>query len=335
MFNKIYSFLKEFIKDNWKTLIICLIIILINVIKLPYEVEMPGGIIKLNDRVTIDGKQTEIEGSYNMAYVSVVEGNITYILLGLIIPDWDVVPSEDVKYENETTEEAHSRDKLYLEQSISSAKVAALKAANKEFEINNKINYVSHILEGSNNTLKVGDNIIKINGEELFESSDISNIIEQIGPDKEVSITVIRDGKEQEEKAVLYEDNGRTLIGINVITTCEVESNYDIEIDTKKRESGPSGGMMMSLMIYGELTNQDLTKGRKIVGTGTINLDGTVGAIGGVKYKVMGAVKNKADLIIVPKDNYEEAIKVKEEKKYDIEIISVETLEDAIEYLEG
>lgn len=335
MFNKIYSFLKEFIKDNWKTLIICFIIILINVIKLPYEVEMPGGIIKLNDRVTIDGKQTEIEGSYNMAYVSVVEGNITYILLGLIIPDWDVVPSEDVKYENETTEEAHSRDKLYLEQSISSAKVAALKAANKEFEINNKINYVSHILEGSNNTLKVGDNIIKINGEELFESSDISNIIEQIGPDKEVSITVIRDGKEQEEKAVLYEDNGRTLIGINVITTCEVESNYDIEIDTKKRESGPSGGMMMSLMIYGELTNQDLTKGRKIVGTGTINLDGTVGAIGGVKYKVMGAVKNKADLIIVPKDNYEEAIKVKEEKKYDIEIISVETLEDAIEYLEG
>ena len=71
------------------------------------------------------------------------------------------------------------------------------------------------------------------------------------------------------------------------------------------------------------------------MGTGTIDEYGNVGEIGGVKYKLMGAVKDKADVFLVPKDNYEEAMEVKEEKDYDIEIVSVEKLVDAINYLEG
>ena len=90
----------------------------------------------------------------------------------------------------------------------------------------------------------------------------------------------------------------------------------------------------MALMVYNALTKQDLTKGMKVVGTGTIDLDGKVGEIGGVKYKLMGAVKNKADVFLVPKENYKEAMRVKEKKKYDIEIVEVRTLKDAIDYLE-
>ena len=91
----------------------------------------------------------------------------------------------------------------------------------------------------------------------------------------------------------------------------------------------------MTLMTYNSLTKQDLTYGKKIVGTGTISLDGSVGEIGGVKYKLMGAVNNKADIFLVPEGNYEEAMKVKEDKKYDIEIVKVTKLQDAIDYLEG
>ena len=62
---------------------------------------------------------------------------------------------------------------------------------------------------------------------------------------------------------------------------------------------------------------------------------GNVGDIGGVKFKLMGAVNNKADIFLVPEENYEEAIKVKKEKGYNIEIVSVKTLKDAIDYLEA
>ena len=90
----------------------------------------------------------------------------------------------------------------------------------------------------------------------------------------------------------------------------------------------------MALITYNALTKQDLTKGKTIVGTGTINMNGDVGEIGGIKYKVMGAAKSKADIMLVPEENYEEAISVKNEKGYDLEIVSISTLRDAIEYLE-
>ena len=118
------------------------------------------------------------------------------------------------------------------------------------------------------------------------------------------------------------------------MTTFDIESNVNVQIDSKASESGPSGGMMMALMAYNAVTKQDLTNGLKIVGTGTIDLDGNVGEIGGVKYKLMGAVKNKADVFFVPVENYDEAIEVKNKKKYDIEVVKVATLKDAINYLE-
>jgi PDZ domain-containing protein len=73
-----------------------------------------------------------------------------------------------------------------------------------------------------------------------------------------------------------------------------------------------------------------------IVGTGTIDIDGKVGEIGGVKYKLKGAIKNDADIFFVPNGkNYEEAIKLKKKHGYDIKIVGVSTLDDAISYLEN
>ena len=151
----------------------------------------------------------------------------------------------------------------------------------------------------------------------------------------EIVFTVLRDGKEKKVNGKIYEEDGALYVGISVITTFDIGSDIKVEIETKAAESGPSGGMMMALMTYNSITKQDLTHGKKIVGTGTISLDGTVGAIGGVKYKLMGAVSEKADIFLVPADNYEEALDVKKEKGYNIDIVSVNTLQDAIDYLEG
>jgi len=90
---------------------------------------------------------------------------------------------------------------------------------------------------------------------------------------------------------------------------------------------------MCALDIYNKITEFDLTKGRKIAGTGSIDENGNVGAIEGVKYKLAGAIKNKSDVFIVPSKNYEEAIKLKEKNNYNIEIIEADTLTNVIEKL--
>ena len=114
----------------------------------------------------------------------------------------------------------------------------------------------------------------------------------------------------------------------------EYKTNPNIQIFIDKNESGPSGGMITALTIYNSLVEDDITKGLTIVGTGTIDLDGNIGSIGGIEYKLKSAVKKKADLFIVPMDeNYEEAIKLKKENNYDIDIIGVSTFDEVLEYL--
>ena len=93
---------------------------------------------------------------------------------------------------------------------------------------------------------------------------------------------------------------------------------------------------MLTLTLYSYLNNIDLTDGKKIVGTGTIDASGNVGEISGIKYKLIGAVKKGADVFIVPVgENYKEAKKVKEEKNYDIKLVPVKTFKEALAYLEG
>lgn len=327
--------MKKFIKENLFYIIIISLFFVINFVRIPYEVEMPGGIINLTERVKIDGKKVKIKGSYNMAYVGTVEGYIPYILYGLINPDWDVSKIEDNLYEGETIEDANKRNKIYLENSKNQAIVAALKQANIEYETSNIINHVLYIDPLAKTDLKVGDHIISVDKVDIDNVNMILEMIKENKIDKKLDIIVERDGKTVNCYAKIIEIAKEKKIGIVLSTTFDIKSAKKIEIDTKASESGPSGGLMMGLMIYSSLTDTDLTKGRKVVGTGTINSEGQVGEIGGVKYKLMGAVKNKADVFLVPKENYKEAIKVKEEKKYKIEIVKIETLKEAIDYLGG
>ena len=152
--------------------------------------------------------------------------------------------------------------------------------------------------------IKAGDYILTLNGQKITTKQQFIHLLQK-NREKEIVLTIKR------KKKIIK-----------------------IKIKFKNSESGASGGLMMSLSIYDSFIKEDLTKGLKIAGTGTIDQDGNVGKIDGVKYKVMGAVKDKADIFLVPAgSNYKEAIKTKKEKKYKIKIIKVKTLDEAISKL--
>ena len=116
----------------------------------------------------------------------------------------------------------------------------------------------------------------------------------------------------------------------------EYETIPKVKINVDDNESGPSGGLITALAIYNSLVETDITNNLTIVGTGTIEEDGSIGSIGGVEYKLKSAVRSNADLFIVPMDeNYESAIKYKKENNYEIDIIGVSTFDEAVKYLEN
>ena len=145
---------------------------------------------------------------------------------------------------------------------------------------------------------------------------------------------ILRDEKEQDALIKVKNIDNKKVSGISILELYDYETSPEIELSFKNNESGSSGGLMLALSIYDKLISEDLTNGLKIVGTGTIDFDGNVGEIDGVEYKLMGAVKQKADLFIVPTgENYETCLKLKEERGYNIELIEAKTFDETIEIL--
>lgn len=326
--------IKTFWVENYKFLLAIVLIFALFMIELPYKIYAPGGMVDLSERVSVEDGQ-EYDGTLGMAYVSMVKGSIPYLLLSYVIPDWDIVPESELKYDNETMEEKIEADKISTEQSIDSAIIAAYRLEGKEIEIESENVHITYIDEQANTDLEILDVVKSVNGVEVKSTEELKSLIQNYEAGEEVKFLVERNGEEKECHATLYDSEDGVKVGVALTVTYNYQEEPEASITMKQSESGPSGGLMMSLAIYNSLVDEDITKGKTVVGTGTIDIDGNVGAIGGVKYKLIGAVKNKADVFLVPKDNYEEAIEVKNEKGYDITILAVDTLSDAIESLES
>lgn len=334
MINKIYDKLKKLIKENYKFLITILVLFLFFFYEFPFVIYRPGGTIDLSERVTIEGGY-ETEGSLSMAYVSMLRGNIPFVLLSFVIPNWDLVESEKITMENESVEESIIRDRLYLEEGLDNATIAAFELAGKEIKIQKVHHVVTYITKDAKTDLELGDVILSVNNQEFELLSDLQEYINSLKKDEIVNFKVLRDYKETTCSAKIYEIQDALKVGISIINKYEYETNPKIQIATKSSESGSSGGLMTALSIYNTLVEEDITQKKHIVGTGTIDIQGNVGEIGGVKYKLLGAEKAKADIFLCPQENYEEALEIKEKNKLKLTLIPVKTLQEAVEALQS
>ncbi|MBE6147576.1 MAG: PDZ domain-containing protein [Firmicutes bacterium] len=336
MLVKVYEEIKKIIKDNYLFFSFYFILLAVLFYPLPYYIYSGGGLIDIDDKIKIE-ESTESKGNYNLCYVSEMRATLPTYLIAKLIPswDWELVPIETLTLnEDETDDDMLERDRIFLNNGNSNAMKVAYEKAGKNITIKERNNYIIYIDENANTDLKIGDDIRRIENQEITSLDDISTIIQNKKAGDIIEIDIIRDNKEKTVNATLIEVEGRIIIGISFQINTEYETDPKITFSFNKNEAGSSGGLMMSLSIYDKLVDEDITRGRKIAGTGTIDENGNVGSIGGVKYKLSGAVKKKADIFLVPLgENYDECIEIQKKKKYDIEIIGVSTFDEALEKL--
>lgn len=333
MINKYYANIKKIIRENIGFFIIWFVVILLFLGDTPYLIYTPGSYIDLKTRLDVD-TDNKTSGTFGMAYVSVVKASPIFIGISYLNKNWDLISKDKVKYDDETLKDAEKRDKISMDEAVSNAKIAAFKEALGTYNIDD-VHHIITYLDSNDTELKLFDEIKSVDGITINNLEDIRNVVatKQIGT--KMNIEVIRNEKLITVSSSVYEIDGRKILGISLTDVYDVTTNPEVEIKIKSNESGPSGGLMMSLSIYNSLVSEDISKGKKIIGTGTIDVNGNVGEIGGVKYKLIGAVKNKADVFLCPKENYEEAVKVAKDNNYDIKIVAVSTLKEAIEELEN
>ncbi len=332
----LFNNIKKYLKEYYKVIIVYVLILALFLVEFPYYISAPGGLINTEEKI----KTTEnfkMKGSLNMAYVSEIHATIPTLIISLFNDDWDIEKEEDVKNDNETIEEKNYRNKMLLEEANDTALLVAYKHSDIDYSIENSKVYITYIDELANTNLKIGDQILKVDNKKIKDKNDLFTYIasKKIGDKISLEVKDIN-GENKKRTSTLINVLDEPKVGAIVTETFNLKSNKKVEFNFKNSESGSSGGLMLTLTLYSHLNEIDLTKGKTIVGTGTIDINGNVGEISGIKYKLIGAVNKKADIFLVPAgNNYKEAKKVKKEKGYDIELVPVKTFEDALKYLKN
>lgn len=325
----------SFIQEEYKFILFLILFYCILQIPVNYYITTGGGISDVSSRIRVEEKH-ESKGSFNISYVTELQKStvLTYAL-SYVIPTWERESANSYKYsEEESTKDIQLRSEMDLEEANSTATYWAYTLAGKEINRLSTHIYVAALSPQFETPLKVGDEIVSIDGIKKETITEYKEYFQTKKENDSVTVQIIRNAKPKEVTTTLYSYEDRLILGISLQLIHEYETNPKVDISFKETESGPSGGLITTLEIYNQLIEEDLTKGRKIAGTGTIEEDGTIGEIGGIRYKLLGAVSAKADIFLVPSGkNYEDVIEYQKEKKLKIKLIEVKSIEDAIEKL--
>ncbi|MET8469594.1 PDZ domain-containing protein [Streptomyces sp. NPDC006422] len=320
-------------------------------IKVPYAEMSPGPTVNtLADHggepvIQINGHKTyDTSGHLNMTTVRVTSAdynmNLVSAVYGWLAHDSIVVPHETLYPDGQTEQQSSQQNAEEFSQSQESAKVAAL----KELGIPVKSWVIaSSVVKDSpaQGKLHAGDVIKAVDGTKVTKPADVAELVTKHKPGEKVVFTVVpvkeaaaaeKAGKEatRTQDVTITTDkaeDGRAIVGIQAGT----DHTFPFEIDIKLADvGGPSAGLMFSLGIVDKLTSEDLTGGKFVAGTGTIDDDGKVGPIGGIGMKTVAARDKGAQYFLTPKDNCATAAK---DTPDGLTLVKVNTLDDAMDAL--
>lgn len=302
-------------------------------INVPYAEMSPGPTVNTLGQhdgepvLQISGHKTyPTTGHLNMTTVRVTSAdykmNLVEAVYGWLAHDNKVVPHDTLYPDGKTEQQSTQENAEEFSQSQESAKVAALKELGipvKSWVI------VSTVVKDSpaEGRLHAGDVIKSVDGTAVKAPDDVAKLVTKHKPGEKVVFTVVP-AKEQAAAAKAGKtattttdvtittakstDSGasRAIVGISAGT----DHTFPFSIDIKLADvGGPSAGLMFSLGIVDKLTPGNLTGGKFVAGTGTIDDNGTVGPIGGIELKTIGAREKGAQYFLTPKDNCAAAAK--------------------------
>jgi PDZ domain-containing protein len=156
--------------------------------------------------------------------------------------------------------------------------------------------------------LRPGMVITAIDDVRVPQLKDLETQMRGRTPGSPIHLTVLDGKRKLEIRTKLTsdpDDSKRAIIGILGVHDAPPRAQLPVKVTITPRGlgRGPSAGLAFALEIYDALSGHRLANGRKIAVTGTIDLEGDVGPIGGVRQKVLGASRRKADLVLVPAAN--------------------------------
>ncbi len=299
----------------------------------------PGIAQELSPMITVEnGYKNKSQGDFMLTAVSTQRATLwDYLYITIKHPiGVELEPLSEHLPEGMSMDEYLNIMQKFMEDSKNKAKAVAFKMAGYQIDVKHNGVFIEEVLKNGSaeGKLEAGDIIIAVDDQEVKEDQDAIDLIREHQIGEEVKITIKRGDEILDYTMETVElantaDDPKPSIGVMIYSNIDYEFPREVTFHTENI-AGSSAGGMFALEIYNQLLQEDITHGRRIAGTGTIDLEGKIGPIDGVEQKVITAERNNAVLFFVPVDNYEAAKKT----ATSIELVSIETIDDAINYLE-
>jgi len=322
-------------------------------ISVPYYAMAPGPVSDVSDFVQVAEPSQTTEGEFFFLTVSLQEVNVIEWVAAKLDGRVDLAPRNRIRPAGVSQDALRRQNLDMMERSKQNAIFVALTQLGYQVTYKGEGALISSVIKGSaaEGVLLPNDVIVAVNGEPVEFSTDAVDLIKGHAPGDELTLTIKRPDPDNpdtvntidiglvlgpykfiDEDGNTVEDPERGMVGV-MLSDANVDVIFPVDVSIDSRNiGGPSAGLMFTLEVMDELTAQDMTHGRRIAGTGTIDPDGNVGAIGGIRQKIFGAIDAGAQYVLVPAGNYDEAVAAAGDK---IEVIKVENIQDALTFLKS
>lgn len=306
--------------------------------KPPVIIIAPAPPVDVTGDVEIDGVPvTDLSGRYFLVAVTITHPNALRAAASYFNDDVDMLPLTEVLPANISQDAYLRSQRRVFEESQKSAAAAAAEAVGLDVTTNGSGAQVIDVVKDSpaDGKLKVEDVIVAVDGSPIKLVSDLIGFTTVRPAGTTFEFTVERD-----EKTLMVPVTSAQLEGFNstntgvgiISTTKDLDVDLPFEVKFKDRNiGGPSAGLVYSLIIADMLDPKDLSQDRRIAASGTIQLSGSVGPVGGLKEKVIAAEQADADIFLVPESELKEVTRLNGR----VTTVGVEDLTDALGVLNG
>jgi PDZ domain-containing protein len=305
--------------------------------RIPYYAIAPGSALPVVPLVKVtDGPYFPPKNPVYLCTVSLQRTTVLQALEGWLDPTVDVVKQETIVPKDVGNQKLTQFNLQLMDTSKQKALIVAFRKLGYEVEKGNGALIVD-VGKGTpaDGVLHPDDAIVAVDGEPVATHSDAIRLLGAHTPGDTVSLTVVAGNARRTVSVTLAAnptDKKRPLLGVT-LRTKDPSFDFPYKVDiASERIGGPSAGLAFTLELLDVLTKGELTGGHKVAATGTMELDGSVGEVGGVAQKTVAVQEAGVKLFLVPKAEVAEARK---HASKDLRIEPVQTLDDALRILAG
>lgn len=297
-----------------------------------YSVTYPGMTLNLNRYAQVDGghKGGQIDGVLVFDRPAVLADR----LFGAIFPQYRFLPIPE--NEPPLTETYTQVVAMKTDADKVAAAIAMQKAGIGKGVIADGVRIVAIVKDSpADGKLHAGDIVDGLNGKPVKTVDDmIAYMSVSITPGEAVDVTFRRSGESltvQVPTAPSEQDPAKAVFGVSVQTEVKLDTPRSVKFhEYLAHVGGPSHGAMLTLAFIDQLTDGGVTEGLRVAGTGTIEVDGSIGMVGGIPQKAYAVSRTEADVFFVP----EEGEAAARSAAPDLNIVAVKHIDEVLTWLQ-